>query len=63
MDEATKLKRDIDTLKESMRLGWHELATANHSADERRGLIKSIKWCALQLNMLLIALEHGVDDA
>lgn len=63
MTDAEKLRRDIETLRESMRLGWQELATAQLDASERKGLIKNIKWCALQLNMLLITLEHGADDA
>ena len=59
MTDGEKLARDIETLLESIRLGCAELATKELSAQDRKGLIKNIKWCAHNLNLLLITIEHG----
>ncbi|WP_156256110.1 hypothetical protein [Sandarakinorhabdus oryzae] len=54
---ADKIKRDIETLRESIRLDWADWSKVDLSPSERKGLSQHIKWCALELNALLLAFE------
>lgn len=58
MDEAAKLKRDIETLRDSMRQNWLDLAQLSLTANERDSIMHHAKWCAQELNMLVLQLEH-----
>jgi len=53
MTDKQKPRRDIDTLKESIRIDWADLASKNLTADERKGLRKHIEQCSGDLNDLL----------
>ena len=57
LTEAEKLKRDIDTLRESIRLDWAELDQLPMSADERAGIREHIKTCVKDLTDLLARLD------
>ena len=53
MTDKQKPRRDIDTLKESIRIDWADLASKNLTADERKGLREHIEQCSGDLNDLL----------
>jgi hypothetical protein len=53
MTDKQKPRRDIDTLKESIRIDWADLAFKNLTADERKGLREHIEQCSGDLNDLL----------
>jgi hypothetical protein len=55
--KASEIKRNIDTLRESIRLDWEDLAKTGLTASDRNGLIKHVKWCVLELNALILAFE------
>ena len=57
MTKADKLKRDIETIQESIRQDWQDLAAMNLTRQERLGIRKHLKWCALQLNFLAMQIE------
>ena len=57
-----KLLRDIDTIRTSINTNWQDLAALNLSSSDRRKIRHHIKWCVLQLNMLLLQLEHEEAD-
>lgn len=62
MTKAEKLKRDIETLQESIRQDWQDLAALNLTPEERLGIRKHLKWCALQLNFLAMQIEIQDED-
>ncbi len=51
MTRLEKLKRDIETLRDSMKLDAAELARA--SPEEKRGILKHMKWCAEEMAALM----------
>ncbi len=53
-----QLNRDINILRESIRLDWQEVDGGTLTASERMVLMRHIKWCLLELNMLLLKFEH-----
>ena len=53
MTDKQKPRRAIDTLKESIRIDWADLAFKNLTADERKGLREHIEQCSGDLNDLL----------
>ena len=57
MTDHEKLKRDIGTLCESVRLEWREVEGKDLSTNERLDLINHIKWCANELSLLLKKFE------
>lgn len=52
MTSQEKLKRDIDTLRDSIKLDWQDLASKQLTQDERKGLKEHIEWCSSELNSL-----------
>jgi hypothetical protein len=52
MTDADKLRRDIETLLESIRLDWKDVAEGRVS---RTDAIKHIDWCIDQLRELINA--------
>ena len=62
MTEMDKLKRDIDTLRESIRLDWQELAQLALTADERQGIRDHIEICQEDLRDLLNRLDQLKDE-
>lgn len=57
MTDHEKLRRDIDTLRESIRIEWQEIEAKNLGAAERHDLMTHIKWCANELSLLLQKFE------
>ncbi len=57
MFDETKLRRDIDTMRESIQLASVELATA-YSPDDRRALVKHINVLQSELGDLLDKAER-----
>jgi hypothetical protein len=53
MTDKQKPRRDIDTLKESIRIDWADVTSKNLPADERKGLKEQIEQCSSDLNDLL----------
>ena len=62
MTKTEKLLHDVETLQESIKRDWQDMAALDLNATERRGIRKHIKWCALQLNYLAMQLEL-LDDS
>jgi hypothetical protein len=56
--EREKLVRDINGLKESVRLGWLEMAGKPMTPAERQGLRKSIDSLVTELNNLRMTLDR-----
>ena len=64
MNNQDKLIRDIDTLRESIKTDWQDMAGRNLTAPQRRDIRKHIAWCINELNTLLLRLEFdGITDA
>ena len=57
MTPAKRVVRDIETLQESLRQDWQDLAALELSQSERNDVRKHMKWCAAQLNYLVVQLE------
>lgn len=57
MTEAEKLRRDIDALRESIRLDWADLAHLGLSPEERAGIHEHVNMCIQDLNALLAQLN------
>ena len=57
MTDQEKLKRDIDTLRESIRLGWVDMDSKSMTPDERRELRKHITGLVAELTVLLARLD------
>ena len=57
MTDHKKLKLDIDTLRDSIRIEWQEIEGKDLSAIERSDLMNHIKWCANELTLLLRKFE------
>jgi hypothetical protein len=57
MTDHEKLKRDIHTLRESIRIEWQEVEGKDLSAVERLELMNHIRWCANELTLLLKKFE------
>lgn len=53
MNQKDKLLRDIETLRESMRRDWKDLATLQLSIEDRAGIKQHIAWCQNELKELL----------
>ena len=53
MTDKKKPRRNIDTLKESIRIDWADLAFKNLTADERKGPTEHIEQCSGDLIDLL----------
>ena len=60
MTSQEKLQRDIDTLRESIKLDWQDIATKQLSATERQGIRQHIQWCTDELKNLYEKLEIEV---
>jgi hypothetical protein len=56
--EYEQLKRDIETLQESMRLDWEDLAKGGLSAESRAGIYRHIEWCIEEYTNLLKRLDQ-----
>ena len=57
MTDHEKLRRDIDTLRESVRIEWQEIEAKNLGTAERHDLMTHIKWCVNELGLLLQKFE------
>lgn len=57
MNEKEKLIRDIDTLRESIRLDWQEIGTKSLTDEEKQGIRQHIGWCQNELDNLLKRLD------
>jgi hypothetical protein len=57
MADTEKLRRDIDTLREVIRLDWFDLASRPVSAEERQQTRVHIQHCIRDLADLLVRLE------
>jgi hypothetical protein len=57
MTEQEILKRDIDGLRESINLGWREMAEKTMTREERVELRKHINWLIDELKQLLERLD------
>lgn len=56
MTEKEKLLRDIETLRESMRRDWKDLAALHLDPEDRAGIKKHIEWCQQELAELVAKL-------
>jgi len=52
LTEAQKLVRDLDTLADSIRNDWVDLATKRLSIDDRDALRKHLQWCLTEMERL-----------
>ena len=52
MNKQEKLKRDIDILRESIKLDWQDIVTLQLSATEMLDIKQHIKWCNDELKNL-----------
>lgn len=57
MTAQDQLRRDIETLKDSVRLNWRDIGTRQLSAQERAGIKQNIKWCLDEMKKLYDQLE------
>ena len=57
MTSQEKLQRDIDTLRESIKLEWQDIATKQLSITERQDIKQHIQWCSDELKNLYERLE------
>jgi hypothetical protein len=57
MTDHEKLKRDIETLRESIRIEWQEVEGKDLSPGERQDLMTHIRWCTNELSLLLQKFE------
>lgn len=60
MTSQEKLQRDIDTLRESIKLNWQDIATKQLSPNEKQGIKHHIQWCMDELKNLYEKLETEV---
>jgi type VI protein secretion system component VasK len=61
MKISEKIRRDIDTLVESMRLDWQDLSKGDLSAQERAGIREHLDWCIKELSELRARLDEVSD--
>ena len=59
MTEIEKLKRDIETLTESLKIDEQELRQA--TKEERDGILRHGEWCATELDILIEKLREGTE--
>jgi len=52
MTLAEKLIRDIETLRESIKLDGIDFASLSLTPEERAGIIKHMEWCMIELEQL-----------
>ena len=52
MTDHEKLKRDIETLRESIRMEWQEVEGKDLSESDRLTLMDHIQWCVNELELL-----------
>lgn len=57
MADHDQLKRDIDALRESVRLEWQEVEAKDLGASERLDLMNRIRRCVNELSLLLRKFE------
>lgn len=57
MTDHEKLRQDIDTLRESIRIEWQEIEAKDLGTAERHDLMTHIKWCVNELGLLLQKFE------
>jgi len=60
MTSQEKLQRDIDTLRESIKLNWQDIAIKQLSATQRQGVKQHVQWCTDELKKLYERLENEV---
>ncbi len=58
MTHHEKLKRDMEVLRESIRLEWQDVEARDLAGHERLDLMTHIKWCVNELSLLLQKFEH-----
>jgi hypothetical protein len=58
MTEREKLKRDIDTLRESIRLGWLDLSRLPLTPEDARAIRIDINECVEDLGALRTRLDE-----
>ena len=59
MNEREKLRSDIDTLKESIRLFWLDMPTKTMTPEDRMELLKHISALVAELAELLRRLDQS----
>lgn len=57
VDEAARLRRDIDTLNESIRLNWLDLEQLPLPREERIAIRTNIELLIAELQQLILRLE------
>ncbi|HOY87623.1 MAG: hypothetical protein V9G21_06945 [Methylotenera sp.] len=57
MTKQEKFKRDIESLSDSIKLDWQDIASKQLSLEEKQGIIQHIKWCISELKELHERLE------
>lgn len=58
MTDREKIERDIETLRESLRMDFEELGRMNLDKQGRRNLRTHAAWCAQSLQGLIIWLDQ-----
>jgi hypothetical protein len=58
MAKIKNLRRDIETLRETIHLHWEDLATRNVTAGERDEIRQDIRSCIGELEKLLHRLDN-----
>ena len=57
MTSQEKINRDMDTLRDSIKFEWQDLASKQLTIDERNGLKQRIDWFINELKILNARLE------
>ena len=60
MTSHGKLQRDINALKESIKLNWNDIQATPLSLKEKQDLRDNIAWCIEELRSLLAQLDKLV---
>ena len=58
MTKIKNLRRDIETMRETIRLHWQDLSSRNVTAVERDEIRQDIRSCIGDLENLLFRLDH-----
>lgn len=58
MTNEEKLIKNIETLKQSLRLDWRDLSASQMSIEDRNNIKAHIKWCLSELKELEIKFSN-----
>jgi hypothetical protein len=59
MDRVERIKRDIDTLRESIKIDNDEIRSLHLTGERLQGALQHIGWCMTELDQLKKTLEKA----